>query len=119
MKFEALYLDIFTGNPEEGSDQYLAPTNGRTSNYVLNSGVEGKILAVWFNIYSEFVNHEAFSLIDVIPYQYAKKTNIFESPESEELYPDEIDALFILRISGAAGMEDGIPLKIKINVLYE
>lgn len=119
MNFQGIYLDIYTGNPEEVQDRYLAPTNGRTSNYVVNPGIEGKIVGVWFNIHADFVNQEAFTLIDVIPYNFAKETKIFESPEAEEMYPDEIDSLFILRISGTPGVEDGIRLKIKVNILSE
>lgn len=119
MQFQGVYLDIYTGNPEEIQDRYLAPTNGRTSNYVVNPGMEGKITGVWFNVCGDFANQEAFALIDVIPYNNAKETKIFESPEAEEMYPDEIDSLFILRISGTQGAEEGIRLKIKVNILFE
>jgi len=119
MKFISLYLDIYTGMPGEDEDKYLAPTNGRTSNYVISPEIKGKILGIWHSFDSDFGNLSAFSIIDVIPYQYAKEIKIFESPEAEEAYPDEIDSLFILRISGHPEAKDGVKLQIKISILYE
>lgn len=119
MKMQSLYLDIATGLPAEGQDTYMAPTNGRTSNYVLNPGINGALVGVWYSFHSGLEEIGAFSLIDTIPYRAAKDAGIFDSPEAEAMYPEEIDSLFILRLTGAQGAPDGVKMQIKANVLYE
>lgn len=122
MKFKSLYLDIFTGSPDGNENRYMAPNDGRTANYVVNPEIDGRLVGVWHSFTTDFFGINAFSTIDVIPYQYAKDNNLFESPQSEEMFPDRIDSLFILRLSSYPPEEDDeeeIRLQIKINIIYE
>ena len=76
-------------------------------------------MAKWYSLHTEASNVEAFSLIDVIPYAAAKEDGIFKNPEAEAAYPDEVDTLFILRLSAYEGMEKGIGMGSKINILHQ
>jgi len=119
VKFTALYLDVVTGPPEAGTDRYAAPLDGRTCNHIVKADIEGSLVAAWYTIQACPGNLADFSLIDVIPYSEARDRGIFNSPEAEDLYPGQLDKLFILRLSGYPGQEPGIDMTLKIHLLHE
>jgi hypothetical protein len=119
VKFTALYLDVVTGPPEAGTDRYAAPLDGRTCNHIVKADIDGSLVAAWYTIQAFPGNLSDFSLIDVIPYLDARESQTFQSAEAETLYPDQLDKLFILRLSGYPGQEPGIDMTLKIHLLHE